>query len=67
MRIFKKYRSVGDSGTLSSFVREASQSQRAWPIASVAALGRKMLSHRLLRGIKARVKAGWYDTHAMFE
>lgn len=67
MRIFKKYRTVGDSGSLSSFVRDASQSQKAWPIASAAALGRKMLSHRLLRGIKDRLKAGWYDTHAMLE
>jgi hypothetical protein len=67
MRIFRKYRIVGDSGSLSSFMREATKSQGGRPIASAAGVARKMLSYQFLRSIKARIRAGWYDTHAMLE
>jgi FkbM family methyltransferase len=67
MRIFRKYRIVGDSGSLSSFMREATKSQGGRPIASAAVVARKMLSYQFLRSIKARIRAGWYDTHAMLE
>jgi FkbM family methyltransferase len=67
MRIFKKYRIVGDAGSLSSLFRQTAQSQRAWPIAAADALGRRILSQKLLRSVKARIKAGWYDTHAMLD
>ena len=65
MRIFKKYRTVGDSGSLSSLARETPESRKSRPIASAAALARNMLNHKLLRSLKARLMAGWYDTHAM--
>jgi FkbM family methyltransferase len=67
IRIFRKYRTVGDSGSLSSFAREAPKSRRGRPIANAAALARNMLNHKLLRSLKARLKAGWYDTHAMLD
>ena len=67
MRIFRKYRIVGDSGSLSSFMQEATKSQGGRPIASAAVVARKMLSYQFLRSIKARIRAGWYDTHAMLE
>jgi len=69
MRIFRKYRIVGDSGLLPlpSFGREATKSQGGRPIASAAVLDRKMLSYKFLRSVKTRIRPGWYDTHAMLD
>jgi FkbM family methyltransferase len=74
MRIFRRYRILEDlslsSFSLSRFVREAEKSSRS-PIASAGALAHKMLPFirrvRLLQSVKARMSAGWYDTHAMRE
>jgi FkbM family methyltransferase len=74
MRIFRKYRILADlslsSFSLSRFIREAEESPRG-PIASAAALARKMLPYvrrvKLLQSVKAKMSAGWYDTHAMLE
>jgi len=60
MRIFGRYRTLGDSGSLSGFMREASAAVRA----------RKVLPHKLyemVRRVKARMEPGWYDTHAMLD
>jgi FkbM family methyltransferase len=67
MWIFKRYRLIGDAGSLYSFTREAEGSQAGHPVASAAVLARKILSYGVLRSVKARLKAGWYDTHAMRE
>jgi FkbM family methyltransferase len=67
MWIFRRYRLIGDSGSLYGSTREEKESQAGRPIASAARLARKVLSYRFLRSVKARLKAGWYDTHAMLE
>ena len=58
-RLFKKYRMFGDSGVVSSIVRESGLASR------VRAVAREILPRRLLRKLKSRVDPGWYDTHAM--
>ena len=67
MRIFRKYRLVGDYGWLSSygFIREALNRRRDRRVARAAP--RKTLPRKLLRNIEARLRPGWYDTHAMRE
>jgi FkbM family methyltransferase len=67
MRIFRKYRIVGDYGWLTSFsfIREALNRRRDRRVASAAT--RKTLPRKLLRNIEARLRPGWYDTHAMLE
>jgi FkbM family methyltransferase len=70
MRIFRKYRIVGDYGWLSSFsvIREALNRRRDRRDRQVAsAAPRKTLPRRLLRNIEARLRPGWYDTHAMLQ
>ena len=74
MRIFQRYRTLRDlslsSFSLSRFIREAEASRRA-PVASAATVARKALPSirkvKLLQIIKAKMSAGWYDTHAMLE
>jgi FkbM family methyltransferase len=67
MRIFRKYRIVGDYGWLTSvsFIREALNRRRDRRGASAAT--RRTLPRKLLRKIEARLRPGWYDTHAMLE
>jgi hypothetical protein len=67
MRIFKRYRAFGDSGSLSSLVRGALHSDRGRLISNAAVLARKMLPRETLRRIRSRIRPGWYDTHAMHE
>jgi FkbM family methyltransferase len=67
MRIFRRYRILGDSGSLPSVVREAQNSRRRRPIASAVVLARKMLPDKLLQSVKRRIWPGWYDTHAMLD
>ncbi len=70
MRIFRKYRLVGDYGWLSSysFIREALNRRRDRRDRRVArAAPRKTLPRKLLRSIEVRLRPGWYDTHAMRE
>jgi FkbM family methyltransferase len=67
MWIFRRYRMIGDSGSLSSLVQDGTKSQASRSIASAGILARKLLSYNLLRSVKARMKAGWYDTHGMLD
>lgn len=66
MRIFRRYRVFGDDGSVSSFMRAATNAHGGRPIASAAVFARRMLSSRFLRSIKAKIRRPfWYDTHAM--
>jgi hypothetical protein len=67
MRLFKKYRTVGDHGSISSVLRDAANSERRRLISSVALLARNIFRSKMLRGIRSRLRAGWYDTHALRE
>lgn len=69
MRIFRKYRIVGDYGWLSSIgpVRKALNARRDRRDAKASIPPRKTLPKRLGRAIEARIRPGWYDAHAMLE
>lgn len=65
MRNFKKYRTLGDSGSVSSIVRGALSSKTGRLVSRATALARDILPRKLLRRLKSRLEPGWYDTHAM--
>lgn len=65
MRLFKRYRLFGDSGSVSSVAREALKSGPGHLVSSATDLARQILPRKLLRRIRSRLEPGWYDTHAM--
>lgn len=67
MRIYRKYRIVGDYGWLANvgFIRRALNKRRERPGANGAR--RRTLPRKLLRNIETRLRPGWYDTHAMLD
>ncbi|HTP83835.1 MAG TPA: FkbM family methyltransferase [Alphaproteobacteria bacterium] len=67
MRLFRKYRTLGDSGTVSSVVREVLKSKPGYFVWKGAELARAIVPRQVLRWIKSRLDPGWYDTHAIRE